>query len=154
MVVIKTNNMKRNLSLLMKVYPGAKEFNIGLLVFRILLSAELMIVHGLKKIGIGTTEAEQVPNPLHFPYAFNQAFAITANLIFPVFIILGLFTRFAILPVIAVTLTGYFVVHWHDSLLEKDTPFMYSLSYLLLLALGPGKYSVDYLLHKRSVKKL
>jgi putative oxidoreductase len=149
MVVIKTNNMNRKFSLLTKVYPGAKEFNVSLLVFRILLSVELMVVHGLKKISIGATEAEHVPNPLHFPDAFNQAFAITANLIFPVFIILGLFTRLAILPVIAVTLTGYFVVHWHDSLLQKDTPFMYSLSYLLLLVLGPGKYSVDYLLHKK-----
>ena len=64
-------------------------------------------------------------------------------------VIVGLLTRLAVLPVLAVTLTGYFVVHWNDSLLEKDMPFMYSVVFLLLLLIGPGKYSLDYLINKK-----
>jgi putative oxidoreductase len=40
------------------------------------------------------------------------------------------------------------VVHWHDSLLEKDMPYMYSVAYLLILLLGPGKYAIDYLINR------
>ncbi|KAA0128338.1 DoxX family protein [Chryseobacterium sp. SN22] len=122
--------------------------HIALLIFRIALSLELIAAHGLKKLGVGVAEAEQVPNPLHLPEAFNSLFADAANLVFPVFVICGFFTRAAVLPILAVTLTGYFVLHWNDALLIKDTPFMYSLCYLFLFFTGPGKYSVDNYLRK------
>ena len=128
--------------------PAAR-FHITLLFFRIAVALELMLAHGLKKIGVGVAEAEKVPNPFHLPDAFNQLFAEASNLFFPVFVILGLFTRLAVLPVLAVTLVGYFVVHLHDPILEKDMPFMYSVAYLLLLSFGPGKYSIDYLINKK-----
>jgi len=116
------------------------------------LSLQIIVVHGFKKVGINVAEPEKIPNPLHFPEAFNHAFAVSANLFFPSLVILGLFTRIAILPILAVTLTGYFVLHWNDALLVKDTPFMYSLSYLLILVLGPGRYSVDYFFERKRVK--
>lgn len=127
----------------------SKLTHIALFIFRIALSLELIIAHGLKKLGVGVTEAEKVPNPLHLPEAFNSLFADAANLVFPVFVILGLFTRIAVLPILAVTLTGYFILHWNDALLIKDTPFMYSLCYLFLLFVGPGKYSLDNYLTKK-----
>lgn len=119
-----------------------------LLAFRVLLSGELIYAHGLKKLGVGVGEAEVVPNPLNLPEGFNALFADAANLIFPLFVIAGLATRIAIIPILAVTLTGYFVLHFHDAPLVKDTPFMYSLSFLVLLFLGPGKYSLDYFIQK------
>ena len=56
-----------------------------MLLFRVLLSLEIMIVHGMKKIGIGTTNAEVVPNPFHLPEDINQIMALAANLLFPFF---------------------------------------------------------------------
>lgn len=141
--------MRRAIDKITSIYPAAKVFHWSLLVFRVLISVELMIAHGLKKIGIGGEQAEQVPNPLHLPVSFNQLFAVSANLFFPILIIIGLFTRLAIVPILAVTLIGYFVVHWNDSTLVKDLPFMYSVSFLLLFVLGPGKYSADYFINKR-----
>jgi len=141
--------MKKFIWRLTNIHPSAAGFNISLFVFRILVSVELMMAHGLKKVGIGIAQAEQIPNPLCLPENLNRLFAISANLFFPVLVILGLFTRIAVLPILAVTLTGYFVVHWHDSLLEKDTPFIYSVIYLFLLVIGPGKYSADYSINKR-----
>lgn len=142
--------MKKIIHIITNTNPGGKLIDTALLVFRVLLSVELIVAHGLKKLGIGVSEAEQVPNPLHLPEAFNSLFADAANLVFPVFVILGFFTRIAVLPILAVTLTGYFILHWNDALLVKDTPFMYSLCYLLLLFMGSGKYSVDNYLRKIS----
>jgi putative oxidoreductase len=124
-----------------------------MLLFRIALSLELMVVHGFKKVGINVAVAEKVPNPLQLNESVNNAFAVSANLFFPVFVILGLFTRIATLPILAVIVTGYFVVHWNDNLTVKDIPFMYSLSYLLIMVLGPGRYSVDYFIHKKWTSK-
>jgi len=130
-------------------FSSWKMYNWSMFFFRILVSIELIIAHGLKKIGVGVAEAEHIPNPLHFSDKFNNGFAIAANLFFPCFVILGFCTRLAALPTLAVTLTGLFVVHWHGTPLEKDTPFMYSLVFLLIAVLGPGKYSVDNYLYKK-----
>ncbi|KIC95022.1 DoxX family protein [Flavihumibacter solisilvae] len=141
--------MKKFIQKVTTVSLEGNAIHYGLLVFRILLSLELIVVHGLKKVGLCGCEKEQIPNPLHFPEAFNNLFAIAANLVFPLFVIAGLFTRLTILPVLAVTLTGYFVLHWSDPLIIRDMPYMYSLSFLLLLVSGPGKYSIDNLINKK-----
>lgn len=135
--------MKNFTTRLMYSDLGSVLNNSSILLFRIIVSLELIIVHGLKKIGIGIAHAEIVPNPLGLPEMVNHVFATSANIVFPLFIIFGLFTRLATLPILAVTLTGYFVVHGHDPLLERDIPFMYSLAFLFIFALGPGKYSLD-----------
>lgn len=122
-----------------------------LFIFRIIVSTQLIIVHGLKKIGVGTGVPETVPNPFNFPNWFNDSFAIAANLIFPLFIIVGYYTRIASIPILAVTLSGYFVVHWNDPLLVSDVPFMYSLSFLLIAFSGAGKYSLDQYLRTKKL---
>ncbi|WP_027374164.1 MULTISPECIES: DoxX family protein [Chryseobacterium] len=141
--------MKKFIQTITNTSLEGKLIHIALLIFRIALSLELIFAHGLKKLGIGVAEAEKVPNPLNLPEAFNSLFADAANLFFPVFVILGFLTRAAVLPILAVTLTGYFVLHWNDALLIKDTPFMYSLCYLFLLFVGPGKYSIDHYIRKK-----
>jgi putative oxidoreductase len=127
-----------------------QRFNLAMLFFRVFVSLEMLIVHGLKKLGIGVAQAENIPNPFNLPQVLNTVFALSANIVFPFLVIIGFCTRIATLPSLAVTLTGYFVVHRSDTLLEKDIPFMYSVCYLLILLLGPGKYSVDNAITKKS----
>lgn len=145
--------MKAFIRSITAVFPPAKAFHLAMLFFRVLLSVELMIAHGLKKVGVGVAAAETVPNPLGLPDGLNQSMAIAANLVFPWFIMAGLFTRLAVLPVLGVTLTGYFILHWNDPIALKDVPFIYSLCYLLLLVLGPGKYSADYVINRELHKR-
>lgn len=120
--------------------------NAALLAFRVLLAIELFRVHGMKKFRVENGQKEQVPNPLHLPEKLNGLVATFSDTVIPFFIILGLGTRLAVLPTIGVTAIGYFVVHRNDSLEVRDVPYMYTLSLLLLLALGAGTYSLDYYL--------
>ena len=120
--------------------------NAALLAFRVLLAIELFRVHGMKKFRVENGQKEQVPNPLHLPKKLNGLVATFSDTVIPFFIILGLGTRLAVLPTIGVTAIGYFVVHRNDSLEVRDVPYMYTLSLLLLLALGAGTYSLDYYL--------
>jgi putative oxidoreductase len=151
MEAIKTNSMKKLIAKTIIPCPRPIVFDSGMLLLRIAVSLEIAIVHGFKKIGVGVAQSENIPNPLHLPKAFNNVFAIAANIIFPFFVLIGLFTRLATLPTLAVTLTGYFVVHWNDSLLQRDTPFIYSLIFLVILILGPGKYSIDNAIYKKRI---
>jgi len=120
--------------------------NAALLVFRILLAVELFRVHGMKKFRVENGQKEHVPNPLHLPEKLNGLVATFSDTVVPFFIILGFATRLAVLPTIGVTAIGYFVVHKNDSLEVRDVPYMYTLSLLLILAHGAGKYSLDYYL--------
>jgi putative oxidoreductase len=149
---IKTTDMERISYKIMKTDLGSNMNNLVMLFFRVTVALELILAHGLKKVGVRVAEAEKIPNPLHLPEDFNNLFAIAANLFFPLFIIAGFFTRLATIPILAVTLTGYFIVHWNDSLLEKDTPLIYSLCFLFILIVGAGRYSLDHKFSKRRNK--
>lgn len=125
---------------------GSSFNDAAFLVFRILLGIELFRVHGLKKFRVENGKKEVIPNPLGLPDKMNALVASLADTVVPFLIILGLGTRLAVLPTIGVTAIGYFVVHRKDSLEVRDVPYMYTLSLLLVLALGAGKYSLDYYL--------
>ncbi|KQT35572.1 DoxX family protein [Chryseobacterium sp. Leaf405] len=125
---------------------GSSFNDAAFLVFRILLGVELFRVHGLKKFRLENGKKEVVPNPLGLPDKMNALVASLADTVVPFLIILGLGTRLAVLPTIGVTAIGYFVVHRKDSLEVRDVPYMYTLSLLLILALGAGRYSLDYYL--------
>lgn len=125
---------------------GSSFNDIAFLIFRVLLAIELFRVHGLKKFRLENGKKEIIPNPLGLPDKMNALVASFSDLVVPFLIILGLGTRLAVLPTIGVTAIGYFVVHRKDSLEVRDVPYMYTLSLLLILALGAGKYSLDYYL--------
>ncbi|WP_207536438.1 DoxX family protein [Desertivirga arenae] len=135
-----------NLLIFNRAESSRLSLNISLLLLRVGIAGELFFVHGLKKLGVGTGVAEAVPNPFHLPETLNYWTAVSANLFFPILVMVGLFTRLSVIPTLVVTLTGYFIVHANDPLLEKDIPYVYSLVFIFLLIAGPGKFSIDYLI--------
>ena len=131
-----------------KLNDNVASFDTCILIFRVIVSLQLMTVHGITKIGIGARVAESLPNPFNSSESFYELFFITSSLVFPLFIIVGFYTRLAAIPILIVTLCGYFIVDWKDPLLMADISFMYSLSFFLIACCGPGKYSFDNFLRK------
>ena len=125
---------------------GSTLNNQAVLVYRVLLGLELFRVHGLKKFRLENGQKEHVPNPLHLPDKLNGLVATFSDTVVPFLLMLGVATRLILLPVIGVTAIGYFVVHRKDSAEVRDVPYMYTLSFLFLLVIGAGTYSVDYYL--------
>lgn len=125
---------------------GSNLNNWALLIFRALLGIELFWVHGMKKFRLENGQREQVPNPFNLPNKLNRIVATFSDTLLPFFVILGIGTRIAVLPIISVTAIGYFVVHRKDDREVRDIPYMYTLSFLLLLFLGAGTYSIDHYL--------
>lgn len=127
-------------------------YDISMLVFRVLVSMSMINTHGMKKLLDFEGTVEHIPDPMGIGGEISAVIAIVANIVAPVFVILGLGTRLATLPILSVTLMGFFIVHGNDPWPIRDVPLMYSLSYLLILFLGAGKYSLDYKILKTNQK--
>ncbi|WP_299670291.1 DoxX family protein [uncultured Polaribacter sp.] len=121
-----------------------------MLFFRVLVSLAMINTHGLKKILNFSDTVAHIPDPFGMGDQVSAIIAILANIVGPIFVILGLGTRLAILPILSVTLIGFFVVHAGDSWAVRDVPLMYSLAYLFIFFLGAGKYSIDYKVYKNN----
>ncbi|WP_350292642.1 DoxX family protein [uncultured Croceitalea sp.] len=135
--------MKTTIQRLLATHLSFERTSMGLLIFRIVLAISLLNTHGLKKILHFEETLQHIPDPFGFGSEFSTYFAIFANVVCPIFIIAGLFTRLAIIPILSITLSGFFIVHFNDPWPVKDVPLMYSLSFMLLLYLGPGRNSLD-----------
>lgn len=91
----------------------------------------------------------QFPFPLNLvPPEISWQLATWAELVAPMLLVLGLFTRFASLNLIILTLVAWFSVHAGNGYNVCDNGFKLPLIYLILLApllfSGPGKLSIDY----------
>ena len=64
-------------------------------------------------------------------------------------LIIGLFTRWATIPLIIAMVVAAFVVHGGDPLKKMELALLYLAVYTVILLIGPGKYSLDSILKKR-----
>lgn len=74
---------------------------------------------------------------------------IIAEFVCSILLILGLFTRVALGFLIFTMVIAAFVVHGADPFEKRELAFIYLSVYLLLMAYGAGKISVDHMIEKR-----
>lgn len=127
--------------------------DLGLLVFRIFISA-LMLSHGLPKL-LRFFGAEPIifADPVGVGQITSFTFAVFAEFICSVLIIIGLGTRLATIPLMIVMATAAFVVHVPDGFGRMELPMLYLSGYILLTFTGSGKYSLDHYFLKNKSRK-
>lgn len=109
--------------------------------------AATMLVHGLPKLVLlFSADPIQFPGILGMSPALSLSLTVFAEVFCSLFLLLGLGTRFATIPLIIVMLVAILLVHAADPFSVKELAVHYLLGYLVLLIAGSGKYSVDYLL--------
>ncbi|WP_346985396.1 DoxX family protein [Chryseobacterium sp. POE27] len=74
---------------------------------------------------------------------------VFAEFVCSILLILGLFTRVALGFLIFTMIIAGFFVHGADPFEKREMSLIYLSVYLLLMAFGPGKISVDYMIEKR-----
>jgi len=65
------------------------------------------------------------------------------------FVIVGAFTRLAVIPLVFSMLVVIFVVHANDPFQMKELPFLYLGIYILLFFTGAGRISLDTIISKK-----
>ena len=75
--------------------------------------------------------------------------AVFAEFVCSMFLILGLFSRIALSFLIFTMLIAAFVVHGQHGFGKQELSLLYLCIYLLLIAFGSGKYSIDNMIQTR-----
>lgn len=127
-----------------------QQVDIGLLIFRLAISG-LMLTHGTPKLFRFFSDAPiQFADPIGIGEVTTFTFAVFAEFVCSVLVILGLGTRFAVLPLIATMAVAALIVHVPDGFGRQDLPLLYLSGWVLLFFTGAGKYSLDhYFLSKK-----
>lgn len=74
---------------------------------------------------------------------------IFAELVCGFLVLIGFWTRLAVIPIFIAMFVAYFIAHAKDPFTIKQIALLYLLLSLVVFILGSGKYSVDALLQKR-----
>lgn len=120
------------------------QVDIGLLIFRIGISA-LMLTHGYPKLlRFFGSEEINFADPLGLGPVVTFTFAVFAEFICSILVMLGLGTRLAVIPLIATMAIAALVVHATDGFGRQELPLLYLTGFVLLFFTGSGKFSLDW----------
>ena len=120
--------------------------DLGILILR--LCCALMILHGWGKLTEFSDGIADWPDPFHVGPVVSKGLTVFAELFCTLLVVLGLFTRLALIPLIICMIVIIFVMHAGEPFGEKELGVHYLLAYLTLLFTGPGKYSLDGVIRK------
>jgi putative oxidoreductase len=112
----------------------------GLLFLRLTGSLLLMYVHGLPKLLHYSVELTKIEDPFGLGGVPTLAMAIFAEVVCPIAIILGIFTRLACLPILAVLAVAMFIVHPEWSIADGQFGWMLIIIFGTIFIAGPGRY--------------
>lgn len=124
---------------LYQVRPVAPD--LGYLMLR--LASAFMLFHGTPKLLGFTERMEKFGDPIGIGPVPSLILCIFAEFFCTIFVVLGLFTRVMLIPLLINMAVIIFIVHGGDPLKEKELAVMFLLLYLGIFFTGPGKYSID-----------
>lgn len=129
-------------------WPAGKD--LSALAIRLVFGLGMILGHGLGKWQkFVSGDPIQFADPIGIGQEISLGMAVFAEVFCGILIVLGLLTRWAVLPLLFTMVVALFVIHAADDYSVKEKALLYSIGYLSLIFTGPGKYSVDYLLLKK-----
>lgn len=120
------------------------KIDLGLLILRLSGSGFLMVAHGIPKlIRYFGTEPIQFGNPIGIGSGPSHFLVMIAEFFCAFFVLVGFKARWASVPVIFTMLIAAFMAHASDPISVKEKPLLFATIFLVILIVGPGKYSLD-----------
>jgi putative oxidoreductase len=116
--------------------------DIGLLVFRSLVSLLMIFPHGYQKAVNFAARSENFPDPLGIGSFASLSGTVFTEVICSMMLILGIKTRLFATPLLFTMLVAAFMVHGNDPWKMKEKAVLFAVCYLVLIITGGGKYSV------------
>ncbi|RKE35703.1 putative oxidoreductase [Paraburkholderia sp. BL23I1N1] len=118
----------------------------ALLFLRLAASVLVLIVHGLPKAMHYSSQLAAIEDPLHVGKTFTLCFAIFAEVLCPVLMIVGIATRLAALPIIVITLMALTLVHPEWTLDQAQFAWMLLILFGTIVIGGAGRYCIAWFL--------
>ncbi|WP_455168957.1 DoxX family protein [Aegicerativicinus sediminis] len=116
--------------------------SLGLLILRISISVG-MLTHGIPKTKYLFNDPSQFSDPLGFGGTLSLILVLIAEIVGPIFVIIGYKTRLATIPPIITMLVAFILVHSDDDFGRREKAFLYAIGFITILLTGAGKYALD-----------
>lgn len=132
-----------------KSFKG-KGVSVLILALRVFFGV-LFFVHGVDKMMNFEQLSRHFPSVLGFGSYMSLMLAIFCEFCCSIFLIAGLMQRIILIPMIISMGVAFFDVH-DATLPEGELALIYMITFFILFLIGPGRYSLDYLIDTRIQK--
>ena len=123
-------------------------FNFSMLLLRVVFGLLMITKHGYDKMMKFSTLQYQFYNFFGVGSKTSLILSIFAEVLCALFIVLGLFTRLAAIPLIITMLVAVFGFNAGKPLVDSEAALMYLSVFVTLLFCGPGRISIDGMINK------
>lgn len=129
---------------------SASRVDLAGLILRLVVASSVLYGHGLFKFQkvLGGGDIDFV-NFLGLGMKTTFIIVMFAEFICAAMVVIGLFTRIALIPLLINMAYIVFVIHKADDFGSKELPLIYLAVWFALFMLGPGKYSLDRMIRSR-----
>ena len=122
--------------------------DLGVLLLRLVFGG-LFIYIGFQKIENYDKYLPMFKDYTGLGIKMSYNLVIFAEFFCGILVTIGLFTRFAVVPIFITMIVVLFVALKDKGFNDKQLPFLYLILSLIIFILGSGKYSADGLLFKK-----
>ncbi len=121
--------------------------DLAILILRVCIGA-FMLTHGWPKLANFSARLEKFRDPIGLGSEVSLTLIVFAEFFCSIFVILGLYTRIALIPLIIGMSVIAFIVHGNDPFGDKEKALLFLSTFVVLFLTGPGKISFDNRLRK------
>jgi putative oxidoreductase len=119
--------------------------DVALLVLRLWLGLSLLLLHGWTKLSTFQKMSGGFPDPLKIGHRNSLILAIVGEVVCPILVVLGLFTRFGALGSMINMSTAFFFVHKLklSGSGSGELAYLYLAGFTVIFLAGPGRFALD-----------
>lgn len=120
----------------------------ALLAVRIFVGVA-MLTHGFPKLMMLLSGKIEFMNFMGIGEKTSLILTVLAEVLCSLFVLLGLFTRFSVVPLIITMLVAALMVHGNDPFAKQEMSLLYLFHYILIFVAGPGNISIDRMISRK-----
>ncbi|MFA6744086.1 MAG: DoxX family protein [Candidatus Neomarinimicrobiota bacterium] len=121
----------------------------ALLLLRMIVGI-FMLTHGIGKfmmlVGDGPI---RFVDPIGLGVTASLILVVFAEVFCSIFLIVGVATRLAVIPLLVTMLVAALITHASDPFIKKELPLLYAAIFIVIALAGAGKYSIDSWIYER-----
>lgn len=129
--------------------------DLAIFLLRVTSGAFMLFAHGLPKLNRLFSSGEiTFSDPLGIGTVPSLALAVFSEFFCSILLILGLFARASLIPLIITMFVAAFIHHAGDTFLQMERALLFLLIFIVLFLTGPGRFALGRVVKVKSGNKV